>query len=68
VEDDRPIILENSIMSRHFITREEELIKIGVVCLERLTTLLHQGVEGVLEDVALVDVRSIVAKVSTVHA
>jgi hypothetical protein len=48
--------------------REEELFKIGVVCIEHLTTLLCQGVKGGLEDVALVEVGSIVARVSTLHA
>jgi hypothetical protein len=68
VEDDRHSILENSPMSRHFATREEELFKISVVCIKRLETLLHQGVEGGLEDVALVEVESVVAGVSTLHA
>jgi hypothetical protein len=55
-------------MSCHFTTREEELFKIGAVRIERLATLLHQGVEGGLEDVALVEVGSVVAGVSTLHA
>jgi hypothetical protein len=52
-------------MSHHFATREEELFTIGVVSFERLTTLLRQRVKGGFEDVALVEVRSIVAGVST---
>jgi hypothetical protein len=55
-------------MLHHFATREEELFKIGVVCFERLATLLYQGVKGGLEDVALVEVRSVVARVSTLYA
>jgi hypothetical protein len=55
-------------MSRHFTMREEELLKIGMVRFERLVTLLHQGVEGRLEDVSLVEVGSIVPGVSTLHA
>jgi hypothetical protein len=55
-------------MSCHFTTREEELLKIGVVCFECFATLLCQGVEGGLEDVALVKVGSVVAGVSTLHA
>jgi hypothetical protein len=55
-------------MSRHFTTREEELFKISVVCYERPATLLCQGVEGGLENIALVEVRSVVAGVSTLHA
>jgi hypothetical protein len=55
-------------MSRHFATREEELFKICVVRIERLVTILQQGVEGGLEDVALVEVESSVARISTHHA
>jgi hypothetical protein len=36
--------------------------------LRNLSTLLHQGIEGGLEDVALVEVVYIVARVSTLHA
>jgi hypothetical protein len=55
-------------LSHHLTTRREELLKIGAVCFERLATLLRQGVEGGLEDVALVGVRSVMARVSTLHA
>jgi hypothetical protein len=48
--------------------RKEELLKIGAVYFECLATLLRQGVEGGLEDVALVEVESVVAGVSTLHA
>jgi hypothetical protein len=48
--------------------REEELSEIGEVSFERIVTLLRQGVEGGLEDVALVEVGSIVAGVFTLHA
>jgi hypothetical protein len=61
-------ILENSLLPRHFTTREEELFEIGAVSFKRLVTLLCQGVEGGLEDVALFEVRSVVAGVSTLHA
>jgi hypothetical protein len=47
--------------------REEELFKISKVSFEHLATFLHQGVEGELEDVALVEVGSIVAGVFTLH-
>jgi hypothetical protein len=67
-EDDRHIILENSPLSHHLTTREEVLLKIGMVRFECLVTLLRQHVKGGLEDVALVEVRSIVARVSTLHA
>jgi hypothetical protein len=46
----------------------EELIKIGAVRFEHLATLLRQGVEGGLEDVALVEVGSILDGVFTLHA
>jgi hypothetical protein len=55
-------------MPRHFATREEELFKIDVVRIECLTTLLHQGVEGGLEDVTLIEVGSVVARVFTLYA
>jgi hypothetical protein len=48
--------------------REEELFEIGVVSFECLMTLLRQGVKGVLENLALVEVRLVVAGVSTLHA
>jgi hypothetical protein len=68
VEDDRRSILENSPMSHHFTMREEELFKIGMVRIECLATLLHQGIEGGLENVSLVGVRSVVAGVFTLRA
>jgi hypothetical protein len=55
-------------MPRHFTTREEEFFEIGAVGFKRLATLLCQGVEGRLEDVVLVEVRSIGTGVSTLHA
>jgi hypothetical protein len=67
VEDDRCSIPENNPLPHHFATQEEELSEIGNVSFERLSTLLHQGVEGEFEDVALVEVGSIVAGVSTLH-
>jgi hypothetical protein len=67
VEDDWCSIPENSPLPRHFATLEEEHIEIGAVRFERLTTVLHQGVKGMLEDVALVEVGSVGAGVSTLH-
>jgi hypothetical protein len=61
-------VFENNPVARHFTMREEELFKIGAVCFKCLVTLLRQGVEGGLEGVALVKVRSIIAGVSTLHA
>jgi hypothetical protein len=67
-EDNRRNALENSPLSHHLTTRKEELLKIGTVRFECLVTLLRQGVEGGLEGVALVEVGSVVAGVSTLHA
>jgi hypothetical protein len=67
-KDDRCGVLENSFLSCHLATREEELLKIDVVCFERLATLLRQGVEGGLEDITLVEDGSIVVGVFTLHA
>jgi hypothetical protein len=52
----------------HLATQKEELLKIGTVHFKRLVTLLHPGVEDGLEDVALVEVVSVVAGVFTLHA
>jgi hypothetical protein len=68
VEDNQCSISENSPLSCHFTTREEELIKIGVVSFERLVTLLYQGVEGKLGDVVLTEIESISAEVFTHYA
>jgi hypothetical protein len=51
----------------HFTTREEELFEISVLSFECLATLLHEGVEGRLKDVVLVEVGSVGAGVSTLH-
>jgi hypothetical protein len=68
MEDDRCSILDNGPLLRHLTTQEEELSEISVVSFKRLSTLLLQIVEGGFEDVALVEVESIVARVSTLHA
>jgi hypothetical protein len=56
VEDDWRSELENSPMSRYFAVREEDLFKICAVRFKCLASLLHQGVKGGLEDVALIKV------------
>jgi hypothetical protein len=61
-------ILENSSLSRHFATQEYELSEIDDVSFERLATLFRQCVECGVEDVALVEVRSVITGVSTIHA
>jgi hypothetical protein len=67
-QDDRRSVLENSPLSRHLAMRKEELLKIGMVFFEGLATLLHQGVEGGHENVAVVEVGSVVVGVFTLHA
>jgi hypothetical protein len=67
VEDNRCSISENSPLPHHLTMRDEELSEIDDVSFERLSTLLHQGVKGGFEDVALVKVESVVAGVSTLH-
>jgi hypothetical protein len=67
-EDDQRSVLENHPLSHHLATQKEELLKIDAVRFERLVTLLRQGVEGGLENVALVEVRFIMARVSTLLA
>jgi hypothetical protein len=68
VEDNRCSVPENSHVLCHLVKREEELFKIDAVRFERLMTLLRQGVEGGLDDIALVEVRFVVARASTPHA
>jgi hypothetical protein len=68
VEDDRCCILKNSSLPRHLATREEELSEIDDVSFERLSTFLRQSIEGGFEDLTLVEVGSVVARVSTLHA
>jgi hypothetical protein len=46
----------------------EELIEIDAISFERLATILYQGVEGRLDDVVIIEVRSIGAGVSLLHA
>jgi hypothetical protein len=68
VEDDRCSIPNDYPLPRHFVTREEELSEINNVSFKCLSTLLHQSVEGGFENVALVEVSTIVVGVSTLHA
>jgi hypothetical protein len=68
VEDDRYSIPENGSLPLYLATPEEELSEIDDVSFERMATLLRQSVEGGFEDVALVEVRSVIARISTLHA
>jgi hypothetical protein len=68
VEDNWCSIPKTSPLPRHLATQEEELSEISDVSFEHLSTLLHQGVKGGFENVALVEVGSIVVRVSTLHA
>jgi hypothetical protein len=67
-EDNWCSIPKNSPLSCHLATQEEELFEINEVSFESLAALFRQGVEGGHEDVALVEVRSVVIGVSTIHA
>jgi hypothetical protein len=62
MKDDRCSVSENSLLSRHFATREEEFFEIGTVSFKCLATLLYQGDEGRLEEVVLVEVGSTTGK------
>jgi hypothetical protein len=67
-EDDRCSISENSPLLHHLTTQEEELSDIGDISFKRLSTQLGQSIKGGFEDLALFEVGSIVARVSTLHA
>jgi hypothetical protein len=67
VEDDRCSIPENSPPPCHFTTQEEEIFEISAVSLERLMSLLRQGVEGRFEDAVIVEVGFVGAGVSSLH-
>jgi hypothetical protein len=64
--EDGPLISEVVLSQR--LPAVEELLQISAMTLERLGTLLHQGVKGGLDDVVLVEVRSIDARASLLHA
>jgi hypothetical protein len=68
VKDDRCSIPENNPLPRHLTMLEEDLSDIGDVSFERLSTILRQSVKGGFKDVFLIEVRSIIAGVSTLHA
>jgi hypothetical protein len=55
-------------MSHHLVARVEEVIHFGVVSLERLAILLREGIEGGFDDVVLVEVGSVDARASLLHA
>jgi hypothetical protein len=55
-------------MSHHLVARVEEVIHFGVVSLERLAILLRDGIEGGFDDVVLVEVGSVGARASLLHA
>jgi hypothetical protein len=67
VENDLCSILENGPLPRHLAIREEELSEIGDVSFERLSSLIRQSIECGFEDVALIEVESVVVGVSSLH-
>jgi hypothetical protein len=68
MEDDQRGVHENGPLSCHFAKREEEFFEIGTVGFECLAILLCQGVESRLEDIVLIEVGSVGAGISTLHA
>jgi hypothetical protein len=66
-DDDWRCILEDESLP-HYLTRVEELVYIRVVRLERLAILLRQGVEGRLDDIMLIEVRSVDVGAFFLHA
>jgi hypothetical protein len=48
--------------------REEEFLEIGAISFKGHATILRQGVEGRLDDVVLVEVRSVGAGAPPLHA
>jgi hypothetical protein len=67
-DDDRYCVLEDGPLPRYLITQVEELLQIGMVSLEHFASLLRQGVKGGLDDVVLVEVRSVDVGASLLHA
>jgi hypothetical protein len=59
VDDDWRYILLDEPLSRYLVMREEELIHLLAVGLKRLAIFVRQVVEGRLDDVILVEVRSV---------
>jgi hypothetical protein len=59
-DDDQRCVLEDDPLPHHLITRV-------VVSLECLTILLRQGVKGGLDDIVLVEVRSVDIGASFLH-
>jgi hypothetical protein len=68
MENDLCSILENGPLPRHLAIREEELSEIDDVSFERLSSLIRQSIKGGFEDVALIEVKSVVVGVSSLHA
>jgi hypothetical protein len=67
MDDDRRCFLEDRPLPHHLIMRVEELVQISVVALERLVTLPRQGAKGGLDDVVLVKIGSVGARVPLLH-
>jgi hypothetical protein len=64
---DRRRILLDEPLSRYLITREEELIHLLVVGLERLAIFLRQVVEGRLDNVVLAEIGFVGVGASFLH-
>jgi hypothetical protein len=68
VDDDLCCILLDEPLSRSLVTQEEELIHLLVVGLERLAIFDCQVVKSRIDDVVLVEVGSVGAGASYLHA
>jgi hypothetical protein len=67
-DDGECCILNDGPLPRYLITQVEKLLQTSAVSIECFVTLLHQGVQGGLDDVVLVEVGSIDAEASLLHA
>jgi hypothetical protein len=67
-DDDRCGVLMDGPLPHHFTMREEEFLEIGAISFKGHATILRQGVEGRLDDVVLVEVRSVGAGAPPLHA
>jgi hypothetical protein len=67
-DDDWRCVLEDERLPHHLVTRVEEFLQISTISLKRLVIILRQGVKGGLDDVVLVEVGSVDARASLLHA
>jgi hypothetical protein len=68
MDDNQRCVLEDEPLPHHLVTRVEELIHHRTVSLKHAVIFLHQRVKGGLDDVVLVEVGSVDARASLLHA